>query len=95
MKKEDILNLASLSRLELTEEEIEKFPEQFESILKFVDQIKDVDTSDVEIRDFSLTNVTRDDSEGVYQKGKNREEVIGQMPDTKDGYLKVKKILNN
>ena len=95
MNKEEILNLADLSRLDLSEEEIKKFPEQFESILKFVDQIKDVDVSDVQIRDFSLTNVMREDSENVRESGLNKEEVIGEMPEVKDNYLKVKKILNN
>ncbi len=95
MNKEDVKNLAELSRLDLTEGEISKFPDQFDAILKFVDQIKDVDTSDVEMRDFSVVNVTRDDTEGVFEEGKNREEIIAEMPDTKDNYLKVKKILNN
>lgn len=95
MNKEDILNLAELSRLDLTEEEIGKFPDQFNSILKFVDQIKEVDTSGVEVRDFSVTNVTRDDNENVHAEGQNRKEVMDEMPETKDGYLKVKKILNN
>lgn len=94
MDREQILHLASLARIELSEEEIAAFPDQFADILKFIDQIKGVDVSDVQARDFTLTNVMRED-ENPHEAGENREAILEEMPATENDYLKVKKILDN
>ncbi len=92
MDKEQILHLAKLARLELTEEEIDTFPGQLADVLDFVKQVTDVDVSDVHARDFSLINVMRDD-EKPFEAGENRNAILSEMSDTKDDYLKTKKIL--
>jgi len=92
MDKEQILHLAKLARLELTDEEIATFPGQLEGVLDFVKQVQDVDVSDVQSRDFSLVNVMRED-ENPFETGENREELLAQMPAVKDNYLQTKKIL--
>ena len=48
ISKEEIDNIAELSRLELSAEEKEKFGEQLGSILDYVEQLSEVDTTDVE-----------------------------------------------
>ena len=92
MDKEQILHLATLARLELTEEEISTFPGQLADVLDFVKQVMDVDVSDVQTRDFSLVNIMREDTD-AFDAGENREEILAGMPETKDDYLKTKKIL--
>lgn len=44
----DIDNVAKLARLTLSEEESKAFTEQFDSILNYFEQIKNVDTANVE-----------------------------------------------
>ena len=44
----DVEHVAKLARLELTEEEKEKFTRQLGDVLKYVDQMNEVDTSNVE-----------------------------------------------
>ena len=44
----DVEHVAKLARLELTEEEKEKFTRQLGDVLKYVDQMNEVDTANVE-----------------------------------------------
>ncbi len=48
LSREDVLHLAELARLAVSEEEIEGARQDLESILGFVDRLKEVDTKDVE-----------------------------------------------
>ena len=43
-----VLKIANLARLQLKEEEIEVFQEQLGDILSFIDQLKELDTENVE-----------------------------------------------
>ena len=45
ISKEEVLKAASLARMELSPEEVELFSGQLESILGFIDQLKEVDVS--------------------------------------------------
>ena len=95
MNKEVILNLANLSRLRLSDEETENFSKQIESILDFVNQINEVKIEEDVVRDFSMKNIFRKDNDEVFESGQNRDDILKEMGKTQDGYLKVKKILNN
>lgn len=46
--REDVLRVAELAHLELSEAEIEMFARQLDSILTYVDKLNELDTSDVE-----------------------------------------------
>ena len=46
--REEVLKIARLSKFDLTEQEIEMYQKQLSEILGFVDQLNEVDTSEVE-----------------------------------------------
>ena len=48
MKKSDIEHIARLAKLKLTDKEIEKFAVELTPVLKYVDQLKELSTEDVE-----------------------------------------------
>ncbi len=48
LTKEETLHIAKLARLNLTDEQIEKYRVQLSPILDYVDKLKEVDTSNVE-----------------------------------------------
>ena len=60
----DVEHVAKLARLQLTEDEKELYTKQLGDVLKYVDQMNEVDTSNVkpmtQVIDFS--NVTREDT---------------------------------
>ena len=48
LSREEVLRIAALARLELTEDEIELFAQQLAGILGYVAQIRQLDTTGVE-----------------------------------------------
>lgn len=93
LSKEDVLKLAKLARLHLTDEEVEQFTTEISAILGYVEQLQEVDLKDVEptYQVTGLTNVMRPDEEFSY--GASREELLKNAPDTEDGHFKVKRML--
>lgn len=89
--KADIEKLAKLARIELTEEEKEKFKDQLSSILDYVRQIQEVDTSKVKpgFR-LALKNVFREDLVDQY---KDIDNSIKQFPQKAGRLSKVKPVL--
>ena len=96
MQLDDIKKLATLARIDMSESEIMEIAKDFDAILSYVGQVKEA-TKSISARkdlaeEFSLFNVMRDDAvtnnEGAYS-----EKIIKEMPDTQDGFLKVKQIL--
>ena len=78
--------LEDLSRLHLTEEEKEKSKEELGKILNYVDMLNELDTTGVEEMSFSFTNNFRED-EAVNTE--NREALLANAPEQKDGCFKV------
>lgn len=89
--KDDVKHVAKLARLELTEEETEKYSEQLGNILKYVEQMNEVDTTGIEPMPHAVpvTNVMRED-EVKYEQTK--EELMQNAPCEEDGFFRVPKI---
>ena len=87
----DVEHVAKLARLELTEEEKEKFTNQLGDVLKYVEQMNEVDTSNVEpmAHAIDFVNVMREDNVKYEQ---TKEELMKNAPDAEDGFFKVPKI---
>ena len=87
----DVEHVAKLARLELTEEEKELYTKQLGDVLKYVDQMNEVDTSDVKPMSHAIdfVNVMREDKV-VYEHTK--EELMANAPFEEDGFFRVPKI---
>ncbi|MEI8338331.1 Asp-tRNA(Asn)/Glu-tRNA(Gln) amidotransferase subunit GatC [bacterium] len=94
LKKEDVLNLAELVRLDLTDDEVNEFTEELSAILDYVEQLGDVDVSGLEPTNqvTGLTNVTRKDE--IKDYGYSLEDLQSNLPDSKGNLIKVKRMLN-
>lgn len=94
MLKEDVAHLARLARIELSESELEKLPEELSSIVAYVDVISDIAAEDVtgtpEVG--ALYNVFRADKV-TNEVGEYTEALLAEMPHTEGKFMKVKKIL--
>ncbi|MBR6298954.1 MAG: Asp-tRNA(Asn)/Glu-tRNA(Gln) amidotransferase subunit GatC [Candidatus Gastranaerophilales bacterium] len=89
--KKDVEHVAKLARLELTEEEKEKFTHQLGDVLAHVEKMNEVDTSNVEPMNHPIdfVNVTREDVK-IYDS--TREELMSNAPDVEGEFFKVPKI---
>ncbi|BAZ42871.1 glutamyl-tRNA(Gln) amidotransferase subunit C [Calothrix sp. NIES-4101] len=91
--REQVHKVASLARLELTPEEEEKFTIQLGSILEYVEQLNELDVTDVvpTTRAIDVSNVTRPDNLQPYPE---REAILKGAPEQEGDFFKVPKILN-
>src|SRR3989339_202334 len=89
--KKDVDKLAQLARIGLDEAEKEKFAGQISSILEYVKQIEEVDTSQVAASDHhgQLANILRPDSVKSYP---SVAKIIAQFPEKYGNLNKVKKV---
>jgi len=92
MKSEQIKHLAHLSRLHLSDEEVDAYTKQFDEIVAYVDRIKEIasDSSDI-IESNEVKNILREDEVHSYV---NPHSIIDEAPEHQDNFVKVKKILN-
>ncbi len=93
LTRDDVLKLARLARLELTEDEINAYRTQLSAVLEYVAQLQEVDVTGIEptTQVTGLTNVTRDDE--LIDYGVSPEELLRLAPKTEDGHIKVKRMI--
>jgi aspartyl-tRNA(Asn)/glutamyl-tRNA(Gln) amidotransferase subunit C len=89
---DDVRKVAKLARLNLPDDKIATYTGQLESILGYVSQLEQVDTTGVPetTRAVEVTNVTRQD--GV-NPTPVREEILNQAPQREGNFFRVPKIL--
>ena len=92
LNRKDVEHVALLSRLELSETELDKFTGQLDAILEYIDVLNQVDTSAVEpmAHVLEIRNVMRADE---VQPSLPREAALQNAPDVEDGFFKVPKIV--
>lgn len=93
IKREDILHLAELSDLSLSDEEVESLGKDLRGIVKYISQLDELDVSDMEptYQVFEMENVWRDDE--MVDQGVTREQLLMLSPDYQDNQVKVPKVL--
>lgn len=91
--KNDILKLADLARIELSDSEAEHLTGEVDSILGYVGQITKT-TGEMARKTPTLHNVMREDAE-QNKPGEYTENILKNAPDRQGNYLKVKKILGD
>jgi aspartyl-tRNA(Asn)/glutamyl-tRNA(Gln) amidotransferase subunit C len=86
--RDQVLHVARLARLELTEPEVERMAAELSGILEHVDRIAALDLDDVEPTSHvvALSNVLRPDEP---RPSLPRERALEQAPDPADGAFRV------
>ncbi|MDA3793461.1 MAG: Asp-tRNA(Asn)/Glu-tRNA(Gln) amidotransferase subunit GatC [Elusimicrobia bacterium] len=94
MDKNEVEKTAKLARLNFSEqEEIPgDFSRQLNKILKYIGQLNNLDTADISPMSQPLVKKLKlaDDTSREF---KNKEELANNAPDFKDGFYRVKKII--
>lgn len=93
LSRDDVLKLAKLARLALSDDEVAEFSAELTAILHYVEQLQAVDVSDLAptAQVTGLTNVMRPDEARSY--GYEPSELLKLAPATEDRQIKVKKVL--
>jgi len=93
LSRDDVLKLASLAKLDLSDEEVELFRSQLSDILQYVKQLETVDVAGLKptTQVTGLKNVMREDE--VVDYGVSPEELMRLAPKTQDGHIKVNRMI--
>ena len=86
--RDEVLHVAKLARLELSEEELERLGAQLSAILEAVGTVAELDLSDVEPTSHPLDVVNIWD-EDEPRPCLSLEEALANAPDPEDGYFGV------
>jgi aspartyl-tRNA(Asn)/glutamyl-tRNA(Gln) amidotransferase subunit C len=90
--QKQVMKVAKLARLQLTEAEIEEFTGQLIAILDYVEKMNELDTADVQplTHCLPISNVLRED---VIKESLGTEKTLANAPEHDGDFFKVPKIL--
>lgn len=91
--RQDILKLAELARIRISEEEAEKLAPEAEAILGYVFDVGGASAAGQGDAHTALENVMREDGE-PHESGAYTKAILAAAPTEKDGYVEVRKVIN-
>ena len=88
IEREQVLHVAKLARLKLSDEEVDRMATELSGVLEHVDKISELDLDDVAPTShvIQLENVLRPDRS---RPSWSRDEVLERAPDPADGSFRV------
>jgi aspartyl-tRNA(Asn)/glutamyl-tRNA(Gln) amidotransferase subunit C len=94
LKREEVLHIAALARVGLTDADVEIFQEQLSNILENFEVLKKLDTSNVppSAQSIEIQNVTMDDE---IQPSLAQQDVLANAPQREGDFFKVKVVLED
>ncbi|MFC1949960.1 Asp-tRNA(Asn)/Glu-tRNA(Gln) amidotransferase subunit GatC [Chloroflexota bacterium] len=92
ISREEVLHIALLARLGLTDEEVDKMSEQLSNILENFEVLQQVDTSDIPptAQSIALKNVVSDDETAPSLPP---DKVLANAPKKESDFFKVRAVL--
>jgi aspartyl-tRNA(Asn)/glutamyl-tRNA(Gln) amidotransferase subunit C len=92
ISRDDVVHVAKLARLDLTEDELELFTPQLAAVIEHAADVEALDLADVPptAHPYPLRNVLRDDE---ITPSLDRDEVLSQAPAVEDRRFRVPPIL--
>ena len=96
ISREDVLRVADLAYLELSEAELETYRKQIDEILEYIGKLNELDTANVEPMAQVLTDDQTADAtlrEDVVVRCDVAPEVLKQAPDPEPPYFRVPKVI--
>lgn len=93
LSRDDVLKLAALSRLKLTDDEVERLRSELSAILDYVKQLNNADTTNLEptYQVTGLKNVMREDE--IKNYGYDVSKLLENAPAIEKNQFKVKRVL--
>ncbi|MCE7945917.1 MAG: Asp-tRNA(Asn)/Glu-tRNA(Gln) amidotransferase subunit GatC [Chloroflexi bacterium CFX4] len=92
LSREEVMQIAELAKLRLTESEIEQYADQLSAVLEYASRLEQLDTADIPptASVLPLSNVLRDD---VVRPSLAREQVTANAAESIEGQFRVDAVL--
>lgn len=89
-----IKHLANLAKLDITEEEVQRYAEQLSSVLEYIGKLNELDTKDIEplSQVSGAIDVLRPD---LVKQCFTQEKVLAEVPDLEKRQIKVRKVFEH
>ncbi|GBD98993.1 glutamyl-tRNA(Gln) amidotransferase subunit C [bacterium BMS3Abin07] len=93
IKKNEVIHIAELSRLKLSDEEVSRFQIQLSGILEYIEKLNEIDVLDIKPTShvLQLDNVFRDDE---LKKSMTAEDALSNAPDRSGNFYRVPRIID-
>lgn len=94
ISEEQVKHVAKLAKLSFSDDELHEFTSQLGKIIDMVETLEEVDTEGVPFTSnvAETINVMRED---ISAEGWNRQELMRNVPESEDGFIKVPAIIDN
>lgn len=94
ISEEQVRHVAKLAKLSFSDDELHEFTSQLGKIIDMVETLEEVDTEGVPFTSnvAETINVMRED---IAAEGWNRQELMRNVPESEDGFIKVPAIIDN
>ena len=94
ISREEVIHIAKLACLNLSDEEIEKYTKDMQEILEFANTVNNVNTDNIKetIGANSICNVFRKDE---VKQSMSKEDLLKNAPSQDDGMFRIPKVINN
>lgn len=93
VEKKQVKHVASLAKLSFDDKTLTKLSGQMQDIMNMIDELSEVDTQGVK----PTTHISRQETafrEDKPQQGESRDELLKNVPEQKDGLIKVPSIID-
>lgn len=93
ISEEEVKRIAKLAKFQVGEDEVQHFTDEFGNILNMIEQLQEVDTTDVQPMFWAVDfdNVMREDE---VKKSQTRDELFINAKTTSDGFVEVPSIID-
>jgi len=90
--KNSTIKLAKLARLSVNDNQLKSLEKDLKSILKFIDQLKEINTEDIDPTSNSLDQklILRDD---IAENTLSNEDLLKNVPESELGFFVVPKVI--
>lgn len=94
ISEEQVKHVAKLAKLSFSDDELHEFTSQLGKIIDMIETLEEVDTEGVPFTSnvAETINVMRED---IAAEGWNRQELMRNVPESEDGFIKVPAIIDN
>lgn len=93
LDRENVIKVAKLAKLNLTEEEVEIFSKQLPNILKFIEKLEELETDNI-LPFYELIEKPSPMREDIPQKGLSQEEALANAPKAENGFFVVPRVVD-
>lgn len=96
ISRDEVIRVAELANLRLTDAEVKKFQRQLDTILSYIDKLEKLDVSGVEPMAQALDTTARPEAElrdDVVRVSNVSKAILDQAPEAKAPYFRVPKVI--